>query len=198
MPARLYRTPLASHETLEDRQGGRAGEGGRWHARASPLSGILLLEQVSPLQEERHHRLPHGEQEGDRTVREIHGWSRRLGGLVVCLTVVLLGAGDAAAAAPTKFTVMNVVLDGTKIWLPSSLIVHQGDEVELTRINKLEDPHGFNTNGVRYCIFFVVPYSKWSRDLAIGGEKSAADYIDSHRPSGTRAHVQDDYRPPPS
>src|SRR5215831_13054733 len=55
-----------------------------------------------------------------------------------------------------------------------------------------------NTNGVRYCIFFVVPYSKWSRDLAIGGEKSAADYIDSHRPSGTRAHVQDDYRPPPS
>jgi len=55
-----------------------------------------------------------------------------------------------------------------------------------------------DTNGVRYCIFFVVPYSKWSRDLAIGGEKSAADYIDSHRPSGTRAHVQDDYRPPPS
>ena len=76
-------------------------------------------------------------------MREIHGWSRRLGGLVVCLTVVLLGAGDAAAAAPTKFTVMNVVLEGTKIWLPSSLIGHQGDEVELTRIKKWEDPHGF-------------------------------------------------------
>jgi hypothetical protein len=45
---------------------------------------------------------------------------------------------------------------------------------------------------------FLVPYSKWSRDLAIGGEKSAANYIDSHRPSGTRAHVQDDYRLPPS
>jgi len=35
------------------------------------------------------------------------------------------------------------VLDGTKIWLPSRLIGHQGDEVELTRIKKLEDPHGF-------------------------------------------------------
>ena len=143
MPARLYRTPLASHETLEDRQGGRAGEGGRWHSLASPLSGILLPEQVAPLQEERHHRLPHVAQEGDSTAREIHGWSRRLGWLVVCLTVVLLGAGDAAAAEPKKFTVMNVVLDGTKIWLPSSLIVQQGDEVELTLINKLEDPHGF-------------------------------------------------------
>ena len=74
-------------------------------------------------------------------VRAIHGWSRRLGWLVVCLTVVLLGA--AAAAEPKKFTVMTVVLDGTKIWLPSSLMVHQGDEVELTLINKLDDPHGF-------------------------------------------------------
>lgn len=40
------------------------------------------------------------------------------------------------------FTI-NVVLDGTKIWLPSSLMVQQGDEVELTLINKLDDPHGF-------------------------------------------------------
>jgi len=36
-----------------------------------------------------------------------------------------------------------VVLDGTKIWLPSSLMVQQGDEVELTLINKLDEPHGF-------------------------------------------------------
>ena len=81
-------------------------------------------------------------------VRAIHGWSRRLGWLVVCLTVVLLGAGAAAAAEPKKFTVMTVVLDGTKIWLPSSLIVHQGEEVELTLINKLEDPHGFKVEDV--------------------------------------------------
>src|SRR5215468_8273457 len=75
MPARLSRTPLESHEILEDRQGGRAG--------------------------------------------------------------------DAAVAEPKKFTMINVVLDGTKIWLPSSLIVQQGDEVELTLINKLDEPHGF-------------------------------------------------------
>ena len=81
-------------------------------------------------------------------VRAIHGWRRRLGWLGVCLTVVLLGAGAGAAAEPTKFTVMTVVLDGTKIWLPSSLIVHQGEEVELTLINKLEDPHGFKIEDV--------------------------------------------------
>jgi plastocyanin len=62
---------------------------------------------------------------------------------VVLLLVLMLGAGDAAAAEPKKFTLINVALDGTKIWLPSSLMVHQGDEVELTLINKLEDPHGF-------------------------------------------------------
>jgi plastocyanin len=76
-------------------------------------------------------------------VRETYGGSRPRSWLVVLLLVLMLGAGDAAAGEPKKFTLMNVVLDGTKIWLPSSLMVHQGDEVELTLINKLEDPHGF-------------------------------------------------------
>jgi len=77
------------------------------------------------------------------TVRETYGWSRPLSWLVVLLLVLMLGAGDAAAAEPKKFTLITVVLDGTKIWLPSSLIVHQGEDVELTLINKLDEPHGF-------------------------------------------------------
>ena len=36
-----------------------------------------------------------------------------------------------------------MLLEGTKIWLPSSVIVQQGDDVELTLINKLDEPHGF-------------------------------------------------------
>jgi heme/copper-type cytochrome/quinol oxidase subunit 2 len=76
-------------------------------------------------------------------VRETHGWSRPLGWLVVLLPILMLGAGYVAAAEPKKFTLINAVLDGTKIWLPSSLMVHQGEEVELTLINKLDDPHGF-------------------------------------------------------
>lgn len=76
-------------------------------------------------------------------MRETHRWSRHCSWLVVLLTVLMLGAGYSAAAEPKKFTLINVVLDGTKIWLPSSLMVHQGEEVELTLINKLDDPHGF-------------------------------------------------------
>ena len=76
-------------------------------------------------------------------MREIPWRSRPLGWLVVLLTVLMLGAGYAAAAEPKKFTLINVVLDGTKIWLPSSVMVQQGDEIELTLINKLDDPHGF-------------------------------------------------------
>jgi plastocyanin len=81
-------------------------------------------------------------------VRAIQGGSRRRGGLVVCLTVVLLGAGAAAAAAPTQFTVMTVVLDGTKIGLPSSLMVPQGEDVELTLVKKLEASHGLKIEEV--------------------------------------------------
>jgi nitrosocyanin len=38
---------------------------------------------------------------------------------------------------------INVLFDGTKVWLPSNLMVHEGDTVELTLINKLDEPHGF-------------------------------------------------------
>jgi nitrosocyanin len=65
--------------------------------------------------------------------------------VVAAVTGTLLAAQarPAAAGEVQKFTLVNVLLDGTKIWLPSSLIVHQGDEVELTLINKLDAPHGF-------------------------------------------------------
>ncbi len=76
-------------------------------------------------------------------MRETRWWSRQLGWLVVLLAVLMLSAGYAAATEPKKFTLINVILDGTKIWLPSSLMVQQGDEVELTLINKLDEPHGF-------------------------------------------------------
>jgi len=63
--------------------------------------------------------------------------------LGVFLVVLALSAGPGAAAEPKKFTLINVLRDGTKIWLPSNVIVHEGDEVELTLINKLDEPHGF-------------------------------------------------------
>ena len=76
-------------------------------------------------------------------MRMIRGYSRHLDWLAGLLLVLMLSTGLAAADEPKKFTLVNVLLDGTKIWLPSSIMVQQGDEVELTLINKLDDPHGF-------------------------------------------------------
>ena len=74
---------------------------------------------------------------------ETRGCSRHLGWLAGLCMILILGTGLAAADEPKKFTLINVVLDDTKIWLPSSIMVQQGDEVELTLINKLDEPHGF-------------------------------------------------------
>ena len=76
-------------------------------------------------------------------MRKSRGWNRYLGWLAGLCLMLVLGTGLTAAEEPKKFTLINVMLDGTKIWLPSSIMVHQGDEVELTLINKLDDPHGF-------------------------------------------------------
>jgi len=76
-------------------------------------------------------------------VRETRWCGRQLGWLGVLFTILILGVGLTAAAEPKKLTLINVLLDGTKIWLPSSLMVQEGDEIELTLINKLDDPHGF-------------------------------------------------------
>ena len=63
--------------------------------------------------------------------------------MAVLLLAFVASVGSLAATEPKKFTLINVVFDDTKIWLPSTLIVHAGDEVELTLINKLDAPHGF-------------------------------------------------------
>jgi plastocyanin len=76
-------------------------------------------------------------------VRRTRGCSRHPGWLAGLLVTLMLSTGLAAADEPKKFTLINVLLDGTKIWLPSSIMVQQGDEVELTLINTLDEPHGF-------------------------------------------------------
>lgn len=66
-------------------------------------------------------------------------------------------ADDTAKAAPTqsdapqagvqKFMVVAVQIGTTKFWLPSTIIVHQGEKVVLTLKNDIpgaEDRHGFS------------------------------------------------------
>lgn len=71
------------------------------------------------------------------------GWKRQVGVLGMCVAVLLVSMTRSATAEPKKLTLINVRLEGVKIWLPSSLVVRPGEEVELTLVNKLDDPHGF-------------------------------------------------------
>ena len=64
--------------------------------------------------------------------------------VVGCLLLTLItSVGSLQAQEAKKFTLINVIFDGTKVWLPSNLMVHEGDTVELTLVNKLDEPHGF-------------------------------------------------------
>jgi heme/copper-type cytochrome/quinol oxidase subunit 2 len=60
-----------------------------------------------------------------------------------CFLILVALMGTTEAAEAKKFTLINVLFEGTKVWLPSSIIVQAGDEVELSLINNLDEPHGF-------------------------------------------------------
>lgn len=57
---------------------------------------------------------------------------------------------DAPQPGVQKFTVVAVQIGTTKFWLPSTIIVHQGEKVVLTLKNDIpgaEDRHGFSIPG---------------------------------------------------
>lgn len=61
------------------------------------------------------------------------------------LTALLLAAAPAAAET-REFTVVNIEYEGTKVWVPSTLVVAKGDTVKIKLINNVPgDPnvHGF-------------------------------------------------------
>ena len=65
---------------------------------------------------------------------------------VLALGAALLPRGAAIADQVHQFTVVNIEYEGTKIWVPSTLVVHKGDTVKVKLINNVKsDPnqHGF-------------------------------------------------------
>ena len=66
------------------------------------------------------------------------------GRLAVALAIVALGG---AHAAEQSFTVINVELEGSKAFLPSTLVVRKGDTVKVKVMNNLKsepNQHGFS------------------------------------------------------
>ena len=64
---------------------------------------------------------------------------------IACL-VALAGRAPAAEPAAMTFTVVNIEYEGSKVFVPSTLVVHQGDHVKIKVVNNIKsDPnqHGF-------------------------------------------------------
>jgi nitrosocyanin len=65
-----------------------------------------------------------------------------LAGVLACT----VAGRPVAAGASRSFTVVNVEYEGTKIWLPATLIVKKGEQVRIKLVNDVpSDPnqHGF-------------------------------------------------------
>jgi heme/copper-type cytochrome/quinol oxidase subunit 2 len=65
--------------------------------------------------------------------------------LVLALAGVL-GLGASALAGEVKLTIVNVEYQGTKIWLPATIVARKGDTVKLKLVNNVPgEPvqHGF-------------------------------------------------------
>ncbi len=71
-------------------------------------------------------------------------------GLFSLATVAVLGGAALRAPAQEKvvqFTVVNLEYEGSKLWLPSTLVVHKGDKVKIKLINNVKsepNQHGYS------------------------------------------------------
>jgi plastocyanin len=70
-------------------------------------------------------------------------WKLRIAMLGLSL---LLGVTIDTQAAEQSFTVVNIEYEGSKVFVPATLVVHQGDHVKIKVVNNIKsDPnqHGF-------------------------------------------------------
>jgi plastocyanin len=82
----------------------------------------------------------------------------RICGVGVILGLALAGAsmrGQAAAQSAHTFSFVNVLASGAKVWLPSAIALHSGEQVTLKLENKLDEAHGFAID--EYGIHVVIP-----------------------------------------
>jgi len=61
-----------------------------------------------------------------------------IGCSIVALGVVLV-VGSPRGAAAADFTVVNIEYEGTKVWVPGTIVVKKGDTVKIKAINNVKD-----------------------------------------------------------
>ena len=136
---------------------------------------------------------------------------RNLGITAAIVGVILLGTGPGRAAEPSgappvkTFTLVSVLIDDVKFWLPSSIMVEQGDHVKLTLKNMVPgaaNQHGFSlpaygiteviTSGTPKTVEFtadkpgVFPYFCQLHPAHIGGQLLVVHKMKGGRPAAQK------------
>jgi nitrosocyanin len=56
---------------------------------------------------------------------------------------VLAALVSSSAFAATKVTFTNKLIDGKKVWVPNTTDIKAGEDLDITLVNPLAEPHGF-------------------------------------------------------
>jgi nitrosocyanin len=88
----------------------------------------------------------HWEMEGGQIMYLLNG--RRMWTVVAAVVGMLAGVGSVGAQGKpdVEVTVAGIQYEGTKLWVPATIAVHEGDRVKVNLINKIPgDPaqHGW-------------------------------------------------------
>lgn len=87
---------------------------------------------------------------------------------LVLASAALLGMPGISQTGPLiqEFTLVNTEIDGVVIWLPSVIVVHQGERVVLHLFNKLAVVHGL---AIEDYDIYAVAYTDGGPNLPAGG-----------------------------
>jgi nitrosocyanin len=71
-----------------------------------------------------------------------------LAAIAMAPLLVASGLPSRATAGDISLTLVNVEVQGVKIWIPDSIAARKGDTVTLRLINKLDAEHGYEIEAV--------------------------------------------------
>lgn len=90
-----------------------------------------------------------------------------------CLALLFAAVATFAGTAQAEtITLTNKIVDGKKTWVPADVKVKAGEKVELTLVNTLPDPHGFNAPGM-------------AKDVVVNGNETKTVSFTAPKEAGT-------------
>jgi len=106
--------------------------------------------------------------------------------MIVGATLISVHTVAQTASPARTFTLDNVEASGVKVWLPSVVVVHPGEQVTLKLDNKLDAVHGFSID--EYGIHVVVP-AGGSQEVKFTAKRGASRFYCQLHPAHLGGNV---------